>query len=334
MEVKSPPGFVCSLDLELFWGIMGRRSKDRYGANILGVRDAVPAILQLFKQHDVACTWAVVGILFAKNKKDLLNFIPEKIPFYEDRRLDPYSAISEIGNDERSDPYHYGRSLIDKIREVSKQEVGTHTFGHFNCLEKGATPETFAADIKSAIAIMARDGIQPRSIVFPRNQFDDAYIRKCAENGIDVIRGTEPGWLYKTAARADQSRLRRALRLADTYCNLSGTNSHNAELLEESTVTNVASSRFLRPWNGPLWVAEPLKLRRITSAMKKSAKNGEFFHLWFHPHNFGKDLGKNIQMLSSILVELDELRSRFEWPSMTMKEAAGVIRSDFQNVGI
>ena len=58
--------------------------------------------------------------------------------------------------------------------------------------------------------------------------------------------------------------------------------------------------------------------------MNEAARRGELFHLWFHPHNFGINLEKNIQMLSAVLVHFDKLRQRFAWPSLTMSEAAGL----------
>ena len=242
-------GFVFSLDLELFWGVRDHKSRQQYGRNILGVRQAVPAILQLFARHEIACTWAVVGMLFAKNKnkKDLLAHLPQDRPKYSNPQLDPYSAIAEIGNDEKSDPWHYGRSLIDLIRQVNGQEVGTHTFGHFNCLEAGATPQAFDADLESALEIMARDGIAPRSIVFPRNQHDDSYLDKCAGRNINVFRGNEKSWLYKSAAKGRHTKLQRALRLADAYLDISGANSHLAHRQLNSLMVDIPSSRFCGP---------------------------------------------------------------------------------------
>ena len=40
--------------------------------------------------------------------------------------------------------------------------------------------------------------------------------------------------------------------------------------------------------------------------MNEAARRGELFHLWFHPHNFGINLEKNIQMLSAVLVHFDK----------------------------
>jgi hypothetical protein len=51
------------------------------------------------------------------------------------------------------------------------QEIGTHTFSHYYCLEPGQQPEQFEDDLKAAIAVSKAKGIDTKSIVFPRNQY-------------------------------------------------------------------------------------------------------------------------------------------------------------------
>jgi hypothetical protein len=65
--------FVISLDFELFWGVWDVTTKDKYGENILGVKQAIPSMLSLFEQYNVKATFATVGFLFAKNKQAKKN---------------------------------------------------------------------------------------------------------------------------------------------------------------------------------------------------------------------------------------------------------------------
>src|SRR2546426_12614664 len=58
------PTFIISLDFELFWGVRDVTTLDRYGANLRGVRDAIPAMLRLFSERGIRATWATVGFLF------------------------------------------------------------------------------------------------------------------------------------------------------------------------------------------------------------------------------------------------------------------------------
>ena len=86
--------FVISLDFELFWGVRDKRTIVNYGANIMGVRRAIPAMLDLFAQRQIACTWATVGFLFCADKDELTASFPNLLPRYSDPRLSPYSKCN------------------------------------------------------------------------------------------------------------------------------------------------------------------------------------------------------------------------------------------------
>src|SRR6266699_4355479 len=162
--------FVISLDFELLWGVRDNRAIADYGANILGVRQAIPALLDLFAERNIACTWATVGLLFFATNKALLSALPRRKPRYTDPRISSYYYLNEVGADEERDPYHYGLSLIRRILDYPSQEVGTHTFSHFYCLERGGDVEAFRADLEAARRAAGTLGIKLASIAFPRNQ--------------------------------------------------------------------------------------------------------------------------------------------------------------------
>ena len=146
--------FVISPDFELMWGVRDHRTIASYGKNILGVREAVPAVLALFKKYRVRATWAAVGLLLFDNKKDLLASLPSVRPSYADVKLSPYANgyIDSIGPDEKSDPYHYGLSLARQIIDTEGSELGSHTFCHYYCLEAGQDEAQFAVDLEASIA--------------------------------------------------------------------------------------------------------------------------------------------------------------------------------------
>jgi hypothetical protein len=87
-ETDTPGGgaFVISLDFELMWGVRDKRTIADYGCNILGVRQAVPALLDLFATRQIACTWATVGFLFCADKDELMASLPARLPAYADSR--------------------------------------------------------------------------------------------------------------------------------------------------------------------------------------------------------------------------------------------------------
>ena len=54
--------FTISLDFELHWGVHDQRPLAAYARNLLGAREAIPRMLELFDA--IALTWATVGLLF------------------------------------------------------------------------------------------------------------------------------------------------------------------------------------------------------------------------------------------------------------------------------
>ncbi len=319
MTATSPSGgFILSLDFELMWGVRASTTIERYGGNILGVRTAIPKMLDLFERYDLSATWATVGFLFFEEKEALLAACPKILPRYADPTLSPYPDLDSIGRNEREDPYHFGLSLLREIKGRPGQEIGTHTFSHFFCLEAAHDPEAFRADLKAARLAAEREGIGLKSLVFPRNQIRPDYLPICKEMGLSVLRGTEPHWLYRPAGEEGEGHLKRGLRLLDSYLDLSG--KHPARRSIEAGMVNLPSSRFLRPYSRRLAAFDRLKTRRILTAMREAAANGRFFHLWFHPHNVGRDQDENVALLEAIAAEVARLRDQYGWPSLTMAE--------------
>jgi peptidoglycan/xylan/chitin deacetylase (PgdA/CDA1 family) len=314
---------VISLDFELMWGIRENQSIATYGRNILGGRKAIPAMLRLFAEHKVKATWAAVGMLLARNKRELIEGFPSLRPTYANANLSPYqeSYLQQVGADEESDPYHFGYSLAAQILDTEGMELATHTFSHYYCIEEGQTREQFKADLEAAAAAAQRLGAMPRSIIFPRNQFNRDYLVVCSDVGLRTYRGTERAWMYRPAA-GPEGLLKRAVRLADNYASLSGSNSFQPEADGSSRMVNVPASRFLRPCSRALSPLEPLQLRRITSAMTQAARRGEHFHIWWHPHNFGANTERNLENLKAVLTHYTKLRDTYGFDSRTMREFA------------
>ena len=106
--------FVISLDFELMWGVRDHRTVANYGDAVLGGRRAIPQMLKLFEQYEVHATWATVGLLFASNREEMHRFAPSVVPQYQDAELSPYPVLDQIGEDEASDPYHFGRTALSR----------------------------------------------------------------------------------------------------------------------------------------------------------------------------------------------------------------------------
>ena len=311
---------IISLDFELCWGVIARKGIKKYKKNILGVRFAVPALLKLFNEYGIHATWATVGFLFFETKDDLIKGLPTKKPFYPNKKLLSYNEIDNIGPNEKKDPFHCAPSLIKLIVSSPNQEIATHTFSHYYCLEKGQNKETFKDDLEAAITVAKKYNLTLESIVFPQNQINEQYLSICREMGIRAYRGNESSWPYKVESLENESLAKRALRLMDAYLNISGHNAYSLNNISRALPLNIPSSRFLRPYSNCTNFLEPLRLHRILSDLTHAAKNDLIYHLWWHCYNFGDNMGKNIKFLKKILDHFLNLREKYGMKSFNMKE--------------
>lgn len=311
--------FVISLDFELHWGVRDQfLVNGAYTANLEGARTAVPKMLELFEKFDVAVTWATVGFLFARSKEELLSFYPNVRPNYTDKKYDPYREL--LGNGEEDDPLHYAPSLLEQIKTTPKQEIGTHTFSHYYCLEAGQTAEAFRYDLLSAIAIAKIWDLEIHTIIFPRNQVNPEYVKILLELGITIYRDNEPSWFYSAAATDEHSLPKRAGRLIDTYVPLTPHNLGEWEKIKQANgLYNIPSSRFLRPYSPKLAGLESLRLHRICQGITRAAKENKIYHLWWHPHNFGIYQDENLAFLKKILGHVAKCREQYGLESLTMQ---------------
>ena len=316
--------FVISLDYELMWGIRDKRSLVSYRSNIENVPKVIDQLLLSFNAFNISATFATVGFLFARTKQELKKYLPAIKPNYEDKNLSPYLGYIESLSDEDYKKYHSSINCIKKIQDCKNHEICTHTFSHYYCLEKGQDKASFEADIKSAVKIAEKEGINIWSIVFPRNQSNPNYIEILKENNISVFRGNEKSWFYSSVNGEDETLVRRAMRLIDTYINISGHNCYSDHEIREGSIYNLPSSRFLRPYSPKFKILESLRLRRIKRSMTHAAKNELIYHLWWHPHNFGSHLEENISFLNEILKHYKVLNQKYKFNSCTMAVAAGL----------
>ena len=318
---QAPGTFIISLDFELHWGIRDLKTVEQYRENLLGVRRAVPAMLATFAEYDIHATWATVGFLFFSRRSELLRTLPTELPRYDDPRLSPYAEMDGIGQDENDDPFHFARSLLEQIRSNPAQEIGTHTFSHHYCLEPTQSVAAFRADLQAAMAAASDFGVVLKSIVFPRNQYDEGHLRVCGEVGLKASRGNQQSWIYRPRLLTDETRWVRAARLLDSYCNLSSHNCYPLMPAAAHVPMNLPASRFLRPYIAKLAAAQALQERRIKNDLTYAAQQGLAYHLWWHPHNFGAQLEENIGMLRRILGHFQGLRERYGMQSKNMAES-------------
>lgn len=313
--------FVISLDFELHWGFFDNRTIDNCRSQLLNVQTVIDKLLQLSQQYKVSITYATVGMLFAKNKNDILKYLPQLKPIYSNNALNSYDLLNNI--DEKDQMIYFAQSLVNKIKNDPLHEVGTHTFCHYYCNEKGQREQDFRADLKSAVAIAEDLNIETKSIVFPRNQVQESYLKICEDLGIETYRGNCWFNFISNSGKLiliDYGLI--ILRVFDSYFNLSGSNSFKLEDYnqKDSKLINIPASRFLRPYNSRLKFLESLKVNRIKKAMTKAAKRNEVYHLWWHPHNFANNIEANFKNYLDILQHYKKLNIKYNFESITMQK--------------
>ena len=308
---------IVSLDFELFWGMLDCCALEDYQENVLGGRMAIPQMLDLFQKYGIHATWATVGFLFADNYGELEQYFPESKPTYADKDLDAYAQFAKIGKNEEEAPCFYGPSLIRMVAQTPGQEIGSHTFCHYYCREKGQTAQQFASDMKAAKAIAKDKGYDLTSVILPRNQCEPEYTRVLRECGFTAYRDEENDWIHE---KIKFRPLLRMLRLMDVYFPLTGQGGYSPK--NENGIWNLAGSRMYKPIFKPLKFMEGMKMRRIKRQMLHAAKNGLTFHLWWHPHNVGVMTQQHMLQLEEIFRYYHQLKETYGMQSLNMAEAA------------
>lgn len=308
---------IVSLDFELFWGMLDVCPLEDYQDNVLGGRRAIPRLLRLFREHEIHATWAAVGFLFADSKQEAQKYFPQDRPAYENEKLSPYPWFDRIGDNEDQAPCFFAPSLLKMVADTQGQEIGSHTFCHYYCREKGQDVAAFRADMEAAKAIARDHGYDVTSVILPRNQTEPEYTEVLRQLGFTAYRDEENDWIHK---KIHNHMLLRGLRLLDVYLPLTGQGGYTPR--NEGGIWNLTGSRMLKPILKPLHCLERLKIHRIKAQMRHAAKHDLTFHLWWHPHNMGAMTQEYFDELEEVFGYYDELREKYGMRSLNMREAA------------
>ncbi len=299
---------VISLDFELRWGVhdvLGS-NVDGYRANLEGVRDTVPAVLDVLRQRRLPATWATVGAVACRSWDDYFERAPAP-PVYRDPTLVFDRRIVDRDPD---GTLHFAPDLVRQVVDTPGQELATHTFSHLFLGEPGVVAADAIADHQATRTIFReRFGLEPRSLVYPRNQV--AFWPFLQDLGLVAYRGNEAGWFHRLRGAASAHPVARSLRLLDGL--RPRTRTYHPKIEGE-----LPSTLFLRlGLPGALWRLHFAKVRRAVL----TARPGHIVHLWFHPHNLGANAAKTLDRLTTTADFLAEQIARGQLVGRTMAEA-------------
>ena len=316
---------IISLDFEMMWGCHDWSSTEKYGrTNIQSVRLVIDRMLELFTKYDIHVTFATVGLVFCKDKDEVLNSFPSLLPSYNNINVSPYKD-NYIENIKDEDSFlYFAPEMLSKLSEYSNIEIGSHTYSHYFCWEKGQTKCEFEADTKQMVNKAFDFNVSIKSIVFPKNQINNDYLDVCKDYGVICYRGN-PLKSFDEPKNIIYSLLNKVTRLLDSYFNINGYSSFILDPTDKNLPINIQASRFLRPYNSKFSFLERLRLKRIKNEMIYAAKNNEVYHLWWHPHNFGANMKENLSFLEEILKCYGYCQIKYNMKSFTMSELTNEI---------
>lgn len=286
----------------------------------LNTRVAVPRMLEIFRRGDMHVTWAIVGMLYRRNVAEWAAGHPALIPTFSNPHASAYEWIRVNGFSGEEDPCHFAPDLVELVYRTPHQEVGTHTYAHYFCLEEGQTKEQFQEDIRLAVAQAAEKGRIIRSLVFPRNQFKEEYLSVCREFGITSVRTNPDIWYWSYSHNAG-SFMKRFFRAGDAYLGFQPIRMQFVSDISTAELPlHLPASRLYRPWKPGQPIQNRLKMRRILHEMTRAARRGAYYHIWWHPENFGRQPEECLRELQCIVDHYHELKHRYGFRNLTMGE--------------
>ncbi len=308
---------IISLDFELLWGVFDVVELHKTENYFLNTRKVIPQILENFEKNGVNATWATVGMLFNENWEEWEFNQPNQLPHYQNSKLSAYSFGEKIKSKE-TEKYCFAPKVIQKINGTAGQELGTHTYSHYYCLETGPKKEDFQADLQMAVKVSKNVNSTLKSLVFPRNQIKEDYLDICRSLGLVNVRSNPSSWYWSDTQSETLST--KLARTGDAYFSL-GKKSYSSEGLKvhENGLIEQKASRFLRPVENN-FLLRKLKITRILSEMTYAAKNNQVYHLWWHPHNFGHKPEESLKDLKILIAHYLNLKNTYAFQSLTMQQ--------------
>ncbi|PSL01423.1 polysaccharide deacetylase family protein [Cecembia rubra] len=310
------PFLIISLDFELHWGRFDKKDLEQNLLYYRRTRESIPEVLELFHQYEIHATWATVGSLMAESEEEWKTFWPELKPTYEENRFSAY--VWRQNQSKIWEEALFAPDLVKRIIDCPGQELGSHTFSHYYTCEKGQQKEEFRADLIAAKKI-AWEKFERKlySLVFPRNQMDLESVNIVKEEGFRAIRTNPSDWYWKKPE--DENLVKRIFRTGDTLYPLGSKTTFNKPLRKQGEILEIPASRLLRPFKESS-LFNQRRIRRIKGEMDYAARNGEVYHLWWHPHNFGNFPKENLLCLKELLDHFKYLRNEFGMTSISMSE--------------
>lgn len=317
--------FVISLDTELAWGTFDLPIRKRYEKHFSETRYVINEMLNMFSEHNISATWAIVGHLFLDECTDVNGvkhpeIVRPNFNWYQEDwfSLDPCSTIDEA-------PFWYGKDIVESIKNCRvHQEIGSHSFSHVIFGDRGCTYDVATTEIAAAKRLATEFGIELKSFVYPRNS--EGYHRVLYEHGFICYRGKTNFWYDKLP-----NKLSRLAHFADQFFAIPPPSI--TPCFHHEGLVNIPDSMFYMPTDGIRKVI-PINSRvsKAIRGLDRAVRNKEIFHLWFHPFNVGSNSRKLLDGLERIITYAVSLREKGKLTVCTMEEIANLFMNEQSGV--
>ena len=307
---------IISLDFELLWGVFDKIDLENKKHYFKNTKEVIPDLLQTFERNEISCTWAIVGMLFNRNWNDWEQHIPKSLPEYNNGKLSAYK-FGKFAKLKTETEYCFAPELIRQIQNTPFQEIGTHTYSHYYCLEPGQQLHAFKNDLFKAKELAGDWNIELNSLVFPRNQFNQEYLDACIEAGIKSVRVNPDTWYWRNTQK--DRLIDKVFRTGDAYLGPFDKSYRMSDItVYRNSLVLQKASRFLRPFKEGF--QNKLKMNRIKNEMVHAARRGKVYHLWWHPHNFGDHPEKALKELIEIIEIYSYCKKNYNFQSANMDD--------------
>ncbi|SNS22920.1 Polysaccharide deacetylase [Belliella buryatensis] len=313
----SKPTFIISLDFELHWGRFDKYKLQDFQKYYLNtIKYVVPRLLERFDHYNIRASWATVGMLLAENEEEWTQFAPTIKPNYDNPKFSPYTWNQ--ANNYKTLHGLFAPDLVRQIVNLKSQELASHTFSHYYSCEKGQSSKAFKADLQAARNIAKEKfGVLPKSLVFPRNQYNQNALDIAQAVGFETYRSNPNDWFWQNTQ--EETMLKKMFRTGDTLVALSDNFLFDLPDKNSDLILPIPASRLLRPFRKVSFLHE-IRIEKIKKELSIAANKNKAYHLWWHPHNFGHYPEENLHYFEMILLHYQRLNESHGMQSISMAD--------------
>ncbi|WP_254840509.1 DUF2334 domain-containing protein [Natronomonas marina] len=304
--------FTLSLDTELAWGTFDVERVERYEAAYRRTPEVIDRLCALLDEYRIPATWAVVSHLLVDCDGDHGDRNPPSLPGVDDW-FGSLPCSSGLDRELWSAPW-----LVDRIRSCeTDQEIGLHGATHMQLGAEGCSRQNAVEELEAAVETLEGFGVSPESFVFPRN--DVGHLDVLAEYGIRVYRGVDARW-YEHPPTPEA--VKPPLRFVDEATRRTPP---VVEPRSAGDLVNLPGSQPFRPRRGGWKYTPPgSSVARAKRGLRRAARTGKVFHLWFHPFNLAGDPDAELRRFERVLETARELVSDGRLVVRPMEEVASM----------